>query len=130
MDAAAKKAAGMARVPAKVIKLLDTAARAVEFYAAKLGEVTHAAHNLRFDVVLPDGNTTKRDSAGHKPATRSDGIKSAPTVPRLLPATLGVQRYLCKWSEALQRRNAEGVRTTRQTAKRVFANTGGLTGLP
>ncbi len=82
VDAVAKKAAGEARVPASVVRLLSTAARAVEFYAAQLGEITHAANNLKVDVVLPDGNTTtavKRDSAGLRPATRGAGPKRGRT---------------------------------------------------
>ncbi len=48
------------------MELIDTAAEAVEFYAAKLGTVTYEANNYKVDTVLPDGTTTtttKRDSA-------------------------------------------------------------------
>ncbi len=65
VDALAKAAAQPDRVPPQLIELIDAAAEAVEFYAAKLGRVTHEANHYKVDTVLPDGTTTqttRRDS--------------------------------------------------------------------
>eukprot|EP00973_Karenia_brevis_P019612 2690369-Karenia_brevis.AAC.1 len=44
-DALAKTAAGIDRVPHKLLKQVDVAAKAAEFAAARLGVVTHKCNN-------------------------------------------------------------------------------------
>ena len=58
-----------------MFKLIDTAAEAVEFCAAKVGVVTHSANNYKVASILQDGTTTyatKRDSEAARQPKRND----------------------------------------------------------
>ena len=77
VDALAKMAAKQKRVPTRLTQLVEAAAEAVEFYAARLGRVTFEANHFRRDIVLPDGTTTHttvRDStAVRQPKAQGTG---------------------------------------------------------
>ena len=94
VDALAKMAAKQRRLPTKLTQFVDTAAEAVEFYAARLGRVTFEANHFQRDVVLADGtttHTTMRDSTavrqpksrGTREHRRTLATDAAPTPPAI-----------------------------------------------
>ena len=77
VDAVAKYAANVDRVSADVTKLLDDAAAALEFYAARFGTISHTANHYQSPSVLPEGTTVYtclRDSCPDKPVMQG-GIR-------------------------------------------------------
>ncbi len=84
VDCLAKMAAGHDRIPRWVMQQVADAAKLVQYSAAKLGAVTHAANNLSVTVVVDGGATvtrTVRDSTAERPAKQHRNTESQQPLP-------------------------------------------------